>query len=120
MSEEPAELGQICVQVHPARAPGLSTTALKAAAELLARSAEDVRGIEFSEGEDDGAYLNILFASLNPQRSWPTIQVGLLESPIFGPQLKASAMAVCTGADGWNDYLLLYHYDPSVAHSGEA
>jgi hypothetical protein len=120
MREAPKELGQICVQVHPARAPGLSTPELKAAAELLAKSAPDVRGIGFSDGEDEGPYLNIIFASVDPRNSWLSIREGLLESPTFGPQLKSAAMAMCTGVDGWNDYILLYHYDPSVSHSGEA
>jgi hypothetical protein len=67
-----------------------------------------------------GAYLNIIFASVDPQRSWPSIREGLFESAEYGPHLKAAAIAMCTGVDGWNDYMLLYHYDPSVSHSGDA
>jgi hypothetical protein len=118
MTDVQEELGQLCLQVHPARAPRLNVTQLKLAADSLARSVPGVRGIGFTEGEDDGSYLNIVFATREPQRSWPTIREGLLESAAFGPQLKAASMAMCTGTEGWDDYLLLYHYDPSVPLDG--
>jgi hypothetical protein len=118
MTDAQEEIGQLCLQVHSARAPGLNVTELKEAADLLARSVPGVLGIGFTEGEDDGAYLNIVFAAREPQRSWPPIREGLLESAAFGLQLKAASIAMCTGTEGWDDYLLLYHYDPSVPVDG--
>ena len=115
MSNAEDELGQLCLQVHPARAPGLNVSALKEAATALAGLVHGVHGIDFTEAEYDGAYLNIVFAAREPLRAWQFIRQGLLESAAFGPSLKASSMAICTGTDGWNDFLLLYHYDPSVA-----
>jgi hypothetical protein len=108
------QTGQLCVQVHPARAPELNIAAPKEAADSLARSTQGVQGIGFTEGEDDGEYLNIVFASPEPLLPWRQIRAGLFESPAFGSLLKKSSMAMCTGADGWNDYMLLYHYDPEV------
>jgi hypothetical protein len=118
MSDTQEGLGQLCLQVHPDRVPGLNVPSLKEAADLLARSAPGVRGVGFSEGEDNGAYLNIVFATKDPLHSWKTIREDLMESAAFGSQLKAASMAMCTGAEGWNDYLLLYHYDPSVPLDG--
>jgi hypothetical protein len=114
MTNPQEELGQLCLQVHPARAPGLNVDALKEAADLLSMSIQGIHGIEFSEGEDDGEYLNMVFTARTPMRSWHFIRQGLLESTAFGPFLKAASMVVCTGTHGWNDYLLLYHYDPSI------
>ncbi len=116
------QLGQLCLQVHPSRAPELELDLLRTAAEALARSTPGFRGIDFAEGEDDGTYLNIVFAVSNPAQAWHQIEAGLFGSLQFGAALRASSMAMCTGADGWNDYLLLYHYDPQVPRNspGEA
>jgi hypothetical protein len=118
MSEASEELGQLCLQVHADLSPGINTAELKLAAELLAKSIPGVRGIGFSEGEDEGAYLNIIFASTDPRQAWTSIRKGLLESSSFSSQLKAASIAMCTGADGWNDYVLLHHYDPTVSPDG--
>jgi hypothetical protein len=32
----------------------------------------------------------------------------------FGGALAESSMAMCEGQRGWEDYLLLHHYDPAV------
>jgi hypothetical protein len=112
---ENSVIGQICIQVYPTRAPELDVASLKVACEVLARAITGVRGIGFSEGDDGGTYLNIVFAAEEPAATWRRMRPQLLESSVFATNLLASCMVVCTGLDGWNDYLLLYHYDPTVA-----
>jgi len=116
------QLGQLCVQVHQRRAPELELGPLRTAAETLAKSTPGIRGIGFTEGEDDGTYLNIVFAAEDPAEAWHHVEAALLGSPQFGAALRTSSIAMCTGTDGWNDYMLLYHYDPQVAQDspGEA
>ncbi len=72
-------------------------------------------GVRFEEGEDEGKYLNIVFGSYAPQELWPHIKAALYQSAVHGKVLQASSMALRTGADGWNDYVLLYHFDPNVS-----
>lgn len=112
MSATPPELAQICVQVQPDRAPGLDVSRLIAAGEMSARAIKGCRGFDASQGEDDGAYANLIFATENPADSWPELRSALLESVDFGAALKQSCICLCTGGDGWNDCLLLYHFDP--------
>jgi hypothetical protein len=114
MSTAEPELGRICIQVHLGRAPALDVARLAEVCEGVARRTSGIRGINISEGEEDGAFVNILFAAMDPLASWPALKEALLESAEFGEALKVSCMCVCTGDDGWDDYLLLYHFDPTI------
>ena len=106
--------GQVRLQVHPDRVPSLDVSRLKSECEALAGSTLGILGFRSEEGEDQGKYLNLVFGSHSPLTVWPAVRAALYESPQFGPPLRNASMALCTGADGWNDYLLLYHFDPSV------
>lgn len=107
-------LGQICIQVHLSLAPTLDRVRLTQDCERIARSTPSVRGMEVSDGDDDGPFINIALASDNLAQSWRQLGPALLESPEFGATLKAASLWMCTGEDGWNDYRLLYHYDPTI------
>ena len=108
------DLGQICIQIHPSRAPGLDIDRLAQATEAIARATEGIRGFELVAGEDEGAFVNVVMASEDPLVSWQRLRPALLESPEFGVVLKAASLWLCTGEEGWDDCLLLYHYDPAV------
>jgi hypothetical protein len=114
MSTQDPIIGQLCIQVHLARSPKLNSDRLKNACEVIAKSTPGIRGIGINEGEEDGPYLNIVLAADAPEEVCPGIRLALLESADFGRDLKASCMCVCTGQNGWDDYLLLYHFDPGV------
>src|SRR5690348_16122875 len=64
-------------------------------------------------GEDDGRYENIMFDVESPEVALSTIQA-VLSSPSVGPAARASMIVICHGERGWDDYLLLHHYDPAV------
>jgi hypothetical protein len=115
MSEQEQSIGQVCIQVHPDRAPALNIGRLSEECEVIAKQTKGIRGIGITEGEDSGKYLNIVFATENPVDSWQKLKVVLLESTEFGTALKASCLCMCTGEAGWDDYLLLYHFDPEVS-----
>lgn len=103
--------------MHLVRALGLNVTKLKEAAEVLGRSIPEIRGNGFSEAKDDGECPNIVFAAAELLRLWLPIQAGLLDSTAFGLQLKTASLAMCSGAGGWDDYLL-QHCDPPVLVDG--
>jgi hypothetical protein len=80
----------------------------------LALSTQGVRGIGFTDGDDNGPFLNVVFAAEEPIEVWRTLRASLLESQDFGAALAASSMVMCTGREGWDDYLLLHHFDRTV------
>ena len=114
MSTPEKELGQLCIQVHPARAPALDISRLKEECTVVAKRTAGIRGIGFTEGFDGGPYLNIVFAAENPIDAWEQLELELLESADFGADLKSCSMCMCTGENGWEDFVLLYHFDPKV------
>ena len=63
------------------------------------------------EGDDGGAYININLKSSDPVALWHTIQQLLKQNA----SLANACIIVCEGDDGWNDYLLLHHYDRTEA-----
>lgn len=108
-------LGQICLQVHPGRAPGLDVARLAEACEVVARRTPGIRGFGVSEGEDEGAYVNLVFAAEDPSQAWPPLWAALRALAEFGALLPPCCLAMCTGEQGWDDYRLLHHFDPDVA-----
>ena len=106
--------GQVRLQVHTDAISSESLASLRKACESLASNLVGALGVRFEEGEDEGNYLNIIFGSYAPQELWPHIKAALYQSAMHGQVLGANSMALRTGEDGWNDYVLLYHFDPNV------
>jgi hypothetical protein len=107
------ELGQICLQLHPHLATGLDLDQLAKAFEAIARATEGVRGFGVTQGDDDGPYLNIVFAADEPVAAGRGCSRSCSRSPPSGAALRAACMVMCTGANGWDDYLLLAPLRPS-------
>lgn len=118
MSAAETPLGQICLQFHPGRAPGVDVARLAKACEAVARRTPGLRGFGVTEGreegDDDGAYVNLVFAAEDPAQSWPPLWAGLCALADHGAALQQACLCMCTGASGWDDYRLLYHFDPDV------
>jgi hypothetical protein len=106
--------GQVRLQVHTDAISSEALASLRRECESLAASLVGALGVRFEEGEDEGKYLNIVFGSHAPQDLWPHIKAALYRSALHGKDLQACSMALRTGEDGWNDYVLLYHFDPNV------
>ncbi|WP_295639784.1 hypothetical protein [uncultured Methylibium sp.] len=106
--------GQVCIQVHADATSSYDLASLKTACESLAATLASALGVQFEEGDDGGRYLNIVFGSHAPEDLWPSINATLYQSAVHGPVLRSRSMALRTGSDGWNDYVLLYHFDPTV------
>ncbi len=87
---------------------------VKRAFELLAQNPSLVGGYETNEGHDEGPYINFTFLAKNSAALWKTIQKEILANPDFGTTLSKSAIIVCEGKKGWDDYLLLYHFDQAL------
>ncbi len=101
------------LQIHPDRAPGLDLTAVRSICERIALDTDIVSRFSFVEGADD-AQVNVNFATSDRRALWRRLQAELYDG-VNGSALKQSSMVMCEGQHGWDDYLLLHHYDPSVA-----
>lgn len=81
------------------------------AGELL----ELVRGIgrfpEVDKGNDDGVYINMNFFTEDAPSLWSELRQKVLGHSDLGAWIKKVSIVVCEGDYGWDDYLLLHHFD---------
>jgi hypothetical protein len=91
------------IQLQPARSPGLDVAAAVVQLCGLASSSS------VSAGEDEGPYINVGFEAADPAGLWAAIR----EQFRADHALAGAAIVVCQGDYGWDDYLLLHHFDPA-------
>jgi hypothetical protein len=101
----------LSIQLHPNRIESGDTERL---VETLQRAASgaSLRAIAQDRGDDDGPYINLSFAAPDHVAAWSQLRA-VYEDADVGTQLASASIVVCEGADGWNDYLLLHHFDPA-------
>jgi len=61
------------------------------------------------DNEDGGPFATINAETQNPALFWRKVRAKLTAAPQVG--LPKRMIIVCEGEDGWNDYLLLHHFD---------
>lgn len=105
-------MADLCIQIHPHLAPNLDLASLRSACEHLDKTL--VYRFAVVEGTDAHVYTNLMFATDDLKELWRLLHERLYQSAEFGLPLRASSMAMCEGQHGWDDYLLLYHFDPKV------
>jgi len=93
---------RLSIQLQPARSPELN---LAEAVAKLSSLAPDVRATEHQE---KGPYVNVDFKTADLSGLWQSVRE-VLEAL---PGLNRAAIVVCEGDRGWDDYLLLHHFDP--------
>jgi hypothetical protein len=104
----------LCIQVQPDRVPELDIEeARKLFEELKGNSL--VEKFSFEEGYDKKCYLNFSFGTNNAKSLWGVIKKKLFEHGAIGNQLAKCSIAVCSSEEGWDNYILLYHFDSSVS-----
>lgn len=104
----------LCIQIQPNRSPGIGMAQITLACEAIASTPKLVDCHSFDCGEDQGPYFNFTFGATYPLQLWETIQTCIYGNKGLDPHLRRSSTVVCTGEDGWDDYLLLFHFDPDV------
>ncbi|GLQ96529.1 hypothetical protein [Dyella mobilis] len=94
----------LTIQVQPGLLGAFSESAIDA---LQAPDVPEgsVLGVEVNRGDDDGPYVNVTFATPNPQVLWPAIREVVV---LHG--LQRASIITCTGSRGWDNYLLLHHF----------
>ena len=100
------------VQLQPERSPALDMARTRQLLEALAKDQAVVAGFETVEGEDEGPYVNFTFAAKDPAGLWAQIQREVLGDRDLGAEIAASSIIIVEGDEGWDNYLLLHHFDP--------
>jgi hypothetical protein len=95
------------VQVQPKRAKRLDMVAVGAGLRRLSKNKRLVHRFRFEEGNDSGRYINFDYVTADPSKLWQALRSGPFRSPL----LRSASMVVCEGDNGWDDYLLLHHWD---------
>ena len=102
----------LCIQIQPDRSDSLRLEKVYELGKAIASDNELVSRFEIVEGEDEAPYANLMFESANIQSLWQRIQVAIYGNDEVKKGMREASMALCEGEDGWNDYLLLFHFDP--------
>jgi len=76
-------------------------------AEWDAALSSELVDFSVSSGDEKGVYINYDFVSENPKESWSWIEGLLVKNPSF----RDSSIVCCEGSQGWDNYLLLSHFD---------
>lgn len=104
----------LLVQIQPDRSPAIDMEALTELFQSIAASSRWVRGHSFDSGYNGGRYFNFRFKTDQPAALCALIQERIFHAQGHQEQIAEAAMAICSGERGWDDYLQLYHWDPTV------
>lgn len=97
------------VQLQPQRSRELD--AAEAVRHLIDAGEPFAASSHVTEGFDDVAFVNVDFTTSDVVGLWTALRNAL--PSIRG--LAETAIVCCEGAEGWDDYLLLHHFDASVS-----
>ena len=104
----------LSIQFQPLRAPGLTSRRVASVLADLAASVLSVRAFSFRGGNDRGPYINYFFETRSPVKTWNAVSMSALKHRGIGAQLRRSTIITCEGTRGWDNYLLLHHFNPKV------
>jgi hypothetical protein len=94
------------VQLQPGRVAGFDR--LDAIDRIRRLGEEFGRGTRLSEGDDGGQFINIDIDADNVAAIWLHLRTELQKNDA----LANCSIVCCQGQAGWDDYLLLHHFDP--------
>jgi hypothetical protein len=98
----------VCVQLQHARSPNLNVAS---AVSRLAQVGQELGAqVHVTEGFDQGQYVNVNFEIEDAPALWAALRVELHGVP----GLIGAAIVCCEGMRGWDDYLLLHHFDKAA------
>lgn len=94
-------MGYISIQIQPKLSPSINSEGV---ASFLKSEGYTP---EITEGDDSGKYININIKTNNIKELWVKIKEYLQEHNDFAN----STIVTCEGSQGWDNYLLLHHFD---------
>ena len=92
---------KMCIQIQPEREATFNI-------EIFEESLLELNiQFEVSEGYDNGRYINYDIETSNLVITWSSIKLKLMNNRLF----TNTSIITCQGNNGWDDYLLLHHFD---------
>jgi hypothetical protein len=102
----------LSIQIQPERVPELKMEEVQVAFETIAEMASLVRHHQFDGGFDKARYFNFTFGTEDLKGLWAVIQSTIYRNSVLAEPMAKSSIVVCTGENGWDDYHLLFHFNP--------
>jgi hypothetical protein len=118
VTPKPSSMRHLNIQLQPERAPKLKTDEAKRIIEALTADHSIVAGYRSNSGDDDGAYVNFTFLAKDLPKLWARVKAEVLADPQLGRDISRATIIMCEGQSGWDDYLLLHHYDGTLELDG--
>jgi hypothetical protein len=103
-------------QFQPNRATGVSPERFVSLMGSVASKAAYVKEFTIVRGNDRGPYINAFF-SLQAKylpTLWSLLQQRVLKHRAIGSAVRRSSIIVCQGTRGWDNYLLLHHFQKAI------
>ncbi len=97
----------LSLQIQPDRIPQLNVAAVVKELTELTAEPNHSANVDVQEGNDEGRCINVTWSTRNYTTLWNTLQNKLEQDH----QLSQCSIVCCEGQHGWDDYLLLHHYD---------
>lgn len=103
-----------CIQVQPDRAPALDMDRVRSLCRLVTsrRALAERHSIVDGTGKDQ--HVTLIFETGQPQEFWALLQAVFYEDIKVGRDMVQASLALCEGDQGWDDCLVLHHFDPEV------
>ena len=108
----------LCIQIQSKRAPALDVETLRSLCDALAKNSPLVNRITYVEGDDNGPYLNLMFETENLEALWNLLKINLYGDSNSGHFIGQASIATCEGSKGWDNFLLLHHFDRTLKLDG--
>lgn len=103
----------LSINFQPNRVPELDAAAVLF--NLRALAAGWAEGLNVEQGDEDGPYANVTYSVRDLAAFWAHLQAEMNRNPTVSAAITRGSIVVCEGEHGWDDYLLLHHFDPAEA-----
>lgn len=104
---------KLCVQIQISRAPSLDRDRMSHLFGSMGANKDIVERYVVISDEHGGEYINFIFETKAVGELWRQIRDRIYKDAVIGNGVAQSSLAICEGRNGWDDYLLLYHFDSS-------
>ncbi len=101
----------LSIQFQPEKSPELDEEKTINRFKEFCNNSKLVNHMDIQRGYDNGLYVSINYTTDDVKSLWNQIRSHFFEQKDFGYILANASIVVCEGDNGWNDYLLLHHYD---------
>lgn len=103
----------ICVRGD--RISGLNVESLKVRLAAVGEPELLARKVNITADHDDRRCVVATYTTEDVKALWSLVRSELISPSTLDQSLAECAIGVCTGQHGWDDYLLLHHFDATQA-----